>query len=446
MSDQGSVGHLSRDDELFQSEQVERILHSIRDMGFEAEEYRDFLAVRSQNLVRPASIPLSEVDQLEKQISLGPEPIADYFGFVNPGTYLELIVRSPRIGYIHPRLTRLEVAEVAQHECRHTDANTLPALSDPDRYTPNNIRTENNNLAPVHVFDEQSATCVELSWASPCGLLFGPPGIGPRFRPRLSLKIEFGTALPDPNFTEAAMSIANAFMYELSVRNGVLLEPVAKSTYERTRSSISADRTDIVRFPRTQIGHEVAELFAFAEAARDNLPLAYLSFYQVLEYFFPFAVRRHTLTSVRKELLDPSFQSTESDLLRIIEIAEAGAQAPEREQISTLIAEAVRESKLIGFFSELEDSKHFSKSGPISGVETINTKNPQMALARQVSSRVYGIRNRIVHAKDDPKFADVRVLLPRSREAAALRPDVDLIRLLAVEVITDSQLRTQGSR
>lgn len=174
--------------------------------------------------------------------------------------------------------------------------------------------------------------------------------------------------------------------------------------------------------------------------------MAYLSFYQVLEYFFPFAVRRHTLTSVRKELLDPGFQSRESDLLRIIEIAEAGAQAPEREQISTLISEAVRESKLIDFFLELEDSKHFSKSGPISGVETINTKNPQKTLARQVSSRVYGIRNRLVHAKDDPKFADVRVLLPRSREAAALRSDVDLIRLLAVEVITDSQLRTQGSR
>lgn len=412
-------------------------------MGFEAEESRDVLAVRSQNLVRPASIPLSEVDQLEKQMSLGPQPIADYFGFVNPGTYLELIVRSPRIGYIHPRLSRLEVA---QHECRHTEANTLPTLSDPERYTPNNIRAENNNLSPLHVFDEQSATCVELSWASPCGLLFGPPDIGPRFRPRISLKIEFGTALQAPNFTEAAMSIANAFMYELSVRNGVLLEPVAKSTYERTRSSISADRTDIVRFPRTQIGHEVAELFAFAEAARDNLPLAYLSFYQVLEYFFPFAVRRHTLTSVRKELLDPGFQSRESDLLRIIEIAEAGAQAPEREQISTLISETVRESKLIDFFLELEDSKHFSKSGPISGVETINTKNPQKTLARQVSSRVYGIRNRIVHAKDDPKFADVRVLLPRSREAAALRSDVDLIRLLAVEVITDSQLRTQGSR
>lgn len=238
MSDQDSVGHLSRDDELFQSEQVRRILQKIRDMGFEAEESRDVLAVRSHNLVRPASIPLSEVDQLEKQMSLGPEPIADYFGFVNPGRYLELIVRSPRIGYIHPRLARLEVV---QDECRHTEENALPTLSDPDRYTPNNIRSENNNLDPLHVFDEQSATCIELSWASPCGLLFGPPDIGPRFRPRISLKIEFGTALQVPNFTEAAMSIANAFMYEVSVRNGVLLEPVAKSTYERTRSSISAD-------------------------------------------------------------------------------------------------------------------------------------------------------------------------------------------------------------
>jgi hypothetical protein len=61
------------------------------------------------------------------------------------------------------------------------------------------------------------------------------------------------------------------------------------------------------------------------------------------------------------------------------------------------------------------------------------SRNAEQSLSDQVADRVYQIRNRIVHAKKDRRFAPA--LLPRSTESNALIPDVLLVRLLATEAI-----------
>jgi hypothetical protein len=84
---------------------------------------------------------------------------------------------------------------------------------------------------------------------------------------------------------------------------------------------------------------------------------------------------------------------------------------------------------------EFEWGNHFTRHGPIVGVEAINVKNTSKDLFDQVADRVYQISNRIVHAKDDPRYEESRVLLPRSHEADSLGPDVELVRFLAEEAI-----------
>lgn len=69
----------------------------------------------------------------------------------------------------------------------------------------------------------------------------------------------------------------------------------------------------------------------------------------------------------------------------------------------------------------------------------INLNATNETIAVQVAKRVYALRNRIVHAKDDPKYSDTPQLLPRSIEANSLDPDILLARFLALETIIDTQ-------
>ncbi len=257
----------------------------------------------------------------------------------------------------------------------------------------------------------------------------------------MSVKIEFGDTTTPAEIETKGKELAYSLLYELNIRNGVALEPISLAEFEQKNRYTPRKPTPPARFPSTAIKKEVAELFMFAEGARANPSLAFLSYYQVLEYFFPFAVRRSTLRKVRKEISDPLFdRSSDDSLIRILSVAEAATQTSEATQISVLITESVRDDLLLEFFGTDNDwGQHFSSSGPISGVESINLKNKTKTLQAQVADRVYRIRNRIVHAKDDPKYANVRVLLPKSREAYALEPDIQLVRLLATEVILDSQ-------
>jgi len=237
------------------------------------------------------------------------------------------------------------------------------------------------------------------------------------------------------------MELANSFLYELSTRNGVSLEPIRFAEYAPALRPSGSPLLEKVRFPETRVKPEVAELFSFALGARENPSLSFLAYYQILEYFFPYAVRREAMRKVRKEISDPRFSKGEdSSILKILSAAEAISSASESKQIATLIADSVRLEVLTGFFLDDPWGKHFTNDGPISAAGSINLKNTTKSLPVQVAERVYKIRNRIVHAKDDPKYADVRVLLPKGEEAYSLRPDIALLRLLAEEVVIDAQV------
>jgi len=432
-------------DELFQPASIEETIHLLQEHGFKARERpeHDLLVwpAKGPGLPRDRTLlPISAIELLREQLVSKPQPLLDLYGYwMQPG-YLELALRSTRSPFVERRLFGLIYEPL---ECKHTQDEPFPQLPDVQRFQ-STFMERGNPFTRVHITDPESQTCIEISWTSPCGVIFGPPNLGTRFRPRLSMKVEFDQRLDVTTIADKAIPLVNSFLYELSIRNGIHLEPVTRNDADEFPDLKSKNLLQDVRYPKTRIEREVAELFAFAESAHNNPSLAFLSYYQVLEYYFPHALRRATVRSVRRELADPRFTNNEASLMKIIALAERGAQASEGSQIATLLSDSVREDVLVAFFVERESSQHFGKSGPISGVEAINIKNHNRPLVHQVADRMYKIRNRIVHAKDDPKYAEIRVLLPRSREALHLGPDIDLIRMLAIEVITDAHMNASA--
>jgi hypothetical protein len=167
--------------------------------------------------------------------------------------------------------------------------------------------------------------------------------------------------------------------------------------------------------------------------------LQYLAYYQTLEYYFPFYAHADALKRLRNELRDPRFSiDNDSHLDRILGLA-AGSKigfGNEREQLKDTLRGCLDASQLEASLTATEELKeHFTGERRIQGVRQIAIANRQVDLRDQVADRIYDLRCRIVHTKDEAGKTAVELLLPYSSEANLLGYDIELIRLAAQRVL-----------
>ena len=70
--------------------------------------------------------------------------------------------------------------------------------------------------------------------------------------------------------------------------------------------------------------------------------------------------------------------------------------------------------------------------------------NPNADLRADVADRIYDIRCKIVHTKNDSGIGDVELLLPFSREAEQLSHDIELVQYVAQETLHRGQPTVQA--
>ncbi|MFI2281094.1 hypothetical protein [Nocardia beijingensis] len=246
-------------------------------------------------------LPKQQVGQLVEQASRGPRALSDHYGFFTSDGYFELVLGMFRGGYsrsfgdspTRPRYSRLSSAETS---CVH-NSNPFPAVypatlespgadsvvvdesdnEDADDDTPRPVARPSSRR--IHVYDEYENCCIELSPASPCGIVFSAPQIyfnandlGRRFDVATTLKIQVDAGRGREAFVRRAHDIANAFLYELSVRNGIRYDPIYRPSLGTNLPLRQGGRVALVRFPKISIPAEVAQLYAFGESAEHNPP------------------------------------------------------------------------------------------------------------------------------------------------------------------------------
>ncbi|MEU9489180.1 hypothetical protein AB0D83_37020 [Streptomyces decoyicus] len=376
-------------------------------------------------------IPVEAARVMLNSISQGGGGMDEFEGWVDAKAGLvEFSISMDGIGALRGSTADRFTYDV--HPCHHSHEFEPPHFEDEIK----------RHIHPVlRVTSRDRSTCVEISPSSPlCAPLMPLEDNRTRDRRPATLKVHFDARLERDEILHKALDLANSFLFELNVRNRILYS--LRPKLERlavTRHAIPANRD--VRFPKIAVPQDAAALFAASQqlSARDGSVLTYLSLYQVLEHYFPAVHRREAVRKVRRILRSVDFdEHRDSSVMKILSSVERSHGASEGEQLRTLLEECVSDAKLKDFFS-LDHSGHFNRNGPISGVNPINPKNEKEPLASQVAKRVYQLRNRIVHAKDDVRFSESKVLLPTSREACNLGPDFHLLRMLAIEVIVDNQ-------
>lgn len=420
------------------------ILASLNKLGLEYRGHeQSLIRVKrpSNGLTRPeGAIFRNSIPDLARQLGDQLVNHPTKLGFAVPSRgYVEIVMRDnrwPRPASSIERMLRMSCEEL---DCVHNEPERrLPSLPYYTR-SPEGAQFKGTK---IHLVGQEGSPCIELSNASPLAMvLYGSPYVmADRVPLVVTVKVDYGSPLEEHALIQGADELVRSLTYELDIRNGRILGSAPRALPpEARRLAFSRNHLDKIRYPQVRIQSEVADLFNFAGHAYDNPPLAFLSYYQTLEYFIPAAVRQGIFKLIRRELRDPTFdRDRDSSILRIVSAAERSSRLAEADQLRALVREYVRRDRLEEFF-KVDWGVYFAKRGPISGVETINPSNPSKDLGDQVADRVYQIRNRIVHAKDDPRYEDARVMLPRSQEAAALGPDIELVRLLAMEAIVAAQ-------
>ncbi|MFG3042476.1 hypothetical protein ACGFYZ_36815 [Streptomyces sp. NPDC048330] len=394
----------------------------------------DFLIfeILESNLGRKkeAAIPAEAAVEIIEAINRGAGRMEEYEGWIDPENgFVEFEVRQE--GIVPFRRMSTEKFTFDIRACSHSH-----------EFSPGINRDADSEMVFVvlHVTSSDGSTCIEISPNSSLCVPLWPVELDSRrLRMQSTLKIHLGRSTEKVELQRRALSLANSFIFELNARHRAAysLRPRMESpSFRRAGQSISYT----VRFPKTPVPENVAALFSIPNdfSMRGNHTLFYLSYYQILEHYLPAVHKRETVRKVRRILRSLDFdEEKDSSVLQILSSVERSHGASEGEQLRMLVAECVPEGKLLDFFA-LDHGGHFDKNGPISGVSAINVKSGE-PLASQVAKRIYKLRNRIVHAKDDVRYAESKVLLPLSREALRLRPDIDLLRLLAIEVIVDNR-------
>jgi hypothetical protein len=291
-----------------------------------------------------------------------------------------------------------------------------------DGAAPRRLPAENWRLSV-----EQNGVSIEISPAS--------AEFGILLERGVTIKVDGVPTSTHEASVEALERYAAAMLFDLDVVYGVPVQLAKRRRANRRRRYERPDHPP--KFPRNQYAEQALELYQYGRAAAGLPLLEYLAYYQSLEYFFPFFAREQTVHSVRSQLLHPGFDAlNDAALNRLINLAAPAARGgmAEREQLRATIRACMNEADLREFVESLPEYKdHFcSKNQKIKGVGAFQLNGNQADIRDQAADRIYAIRCRIVHSKQDGGAGNSEeVLLPSSTETESLQADVEMIRLVA---------------
>ncbi|WP_146065437.1 MULTISPECIES: hypothetical protein [unclassified Streptomyces] len=237
--------------------------------------------------------------------------------------------------------------------------------------------------------------------------------------------------------------VSDAVLFELDLHYDLAMKVASSLTADRSRlrgNRFPTTTTDQPpRNPQNQYPEKPLGLYWYGRSSSGIPLLEYLAYYQVLEYFFPSFSHKATLEKLRNELLDPRFRADDNaSLVRILGLASGSGRGfgSERDQLKSTVSGCVTEAHVRGLLeSDPAFAEHFSGKPVIKDVAKINLSDTKSDLLAAVANRIYDIRCRIVHTKEDGGGNAVDLLLPFSKEAEQLRPDIELVKFISQKAL-----------
>jgi len=262
------------------------------------------------------------------------------------------------------------------------------------------------------------------------------------WRTRLSFRITNSKARTHDKALRTLERLANALFFQIDLQLGIPLSLQRERPRRRTLRSHRPDGTrDDLRFPEREYDAQPMSLYWYAKSALGIPLLQFLAFYQVLEFYMPTYSNHEAIARVRNILKDPRFTpDKDPQIARILASLRPSSRGfgDERSQLEAVIRRCVSADELRDFYTSYEARVEFYDAGFKSiASQKIPLKNEASDLLTETAHRLYEIRCRIVHTKDQAD-RDLQPLLPYSKETLDLYADISLIEFIANAVLVAS--------
>jgi hypothetical protein len=253
-------------------------------------------------------------------------------------------------------------------------------------------------------------------------MLYGPHA---QDVPSVAIELAGFTVSDVTGAEEKLLEYGTGYLFELAKATGVSLR-LWRSEYRlgsRRRHAYSGK----VRFPQQRYDDHPAELYAAGNSASRDPVERYLKYYQVLEFYMPKAA--DSVATSQGVTVDKAT----SPLSRPAPNNRLGS---EQNKLDAVISLALTPDQVMNLLADKELFAALSNPQVIQDVQALSADASGQPVAGydyrlEISTRVYGVRNRIVHMKEGGGRNSQLLLMPYSREAGDLAADLRLVRFLA---------------
>jgi hypothetical protein len=308
---------------------------------------------------------------------------------------------------------------------------------------------ESLDLAAVNLVIEQAdqgVPRIEISLASE---IFGRIVRTP-LRQRLTLKLTGCNVARHDHALSLLKKMAGSVFFQIDLLSDVplVLERERRPSFGAGRPRKKVKLQTELQYPKTEFDDAPLSLYWYARSASGMPLLQFLAFYQVIEFYFPIYSQAEAQRKVKAMLKDPAFRGDRDadigKLLSAIKISRSGGYGDERSQLRAALQECVDPDLLRGFLEAVPDRKEFyTAKAKTQTFHKIPLASSTADLRADVAERIYDIRCKIVHTKNDSGDGEFELLLPFSTEAEQLSFDIELAQYLAQAVLIAGSLPFQ---
>jgi len=237
--------------------------------------------------------------------------------------------------------------------------------------------------------------------------------------------------------------ISGSLFFQFDLSYGVVLElqRAPRRHLLRGRTKEQVEQADLPTFPKQEFDEAPLTLYWYGRKAHNMPLLQFLSFFQVIEFYFPIYYQAEIKKRIIKVLKDPTFRyDKDTDISRLLGAFKSKSitYSDERTMLKATINECVDANEIRRFMQSSDKFKE-QLSNKIKGVTDVKIpiSNQDADLRNEIAERIYDIRCKIVHTKSDG-IDNSDIILPFSPEAELMYYDIILLQYISQQVLINS--------
>jgi hypothetical protein len=272
------------------------------------------------------------------------------------------------------------------------------------------------------------------------------PSFRNRIRSFTSIRISNIDLSKHDQALEILLRISNSILFQIDIvlERAFFLKGQRENYNELRKRNLrrksTIDENIKLGFPKFQYDKEPMSLYWYAKSNNEKPLFQFLSFYQVIEYYYPIYSSTAAKKKIQNFIKSPKFNADRdkdiSNILSLIQIGAGGKSfGSEKEQLKSTLEGATDNNDLRTFFDQDEERKLFYEKNKTKGFikQKITLNNPTADLIEEVTQRIYEIRCKIVHSKSSSE--DFDIILPFSSNVKKIQYDIELAEFIARKVL-----------